>query len=295
MDGQIGMHDSRQSPRRGLGPVDWSFVRRAILPALSLGGVIVFAQAFSVPGPGFDFFAYWSVDPAHPYTTFEGFGAFRYAPPLVWIAGPLKLLPFGVAYWFWFAGMFAILIALTRRWALAWLMFPPVTSELFHGNVHLLLAGALVWGFRWPALWALLPLAKVTTGLPLLWAALRLDRRLVVVGGVFAVIGIATEIVLPGAWSAWIARLLEPSEARLVDGGGAQLAAPLLPRLVVAVAIVVWAAAKGRRWPLAVVLVLSLPQLWFHGISMLVAIPALVRQEAALRGSPADPDLDRPA
>ena len=44
--------------------IDW---RRAALIALSVGGVIVFWAAFRTGGPGFDFYAYWAVDPAHPY------------------------------------------------------------------------------------------------------------------------------------------------------------------------------------------------------------------------------------
>jgi hypothetical protein len=245
---------------------------------------VVGLSAYSVPGPGFDFYAYWSVDPQSPYEVFTGFGAFRYAPPLIWLAGPLRLLPFETAYWMWAALLFAVLVALTGRWALAWLAFPPVTSELFHGNVHLLLAAALVWGFRWPALWAFLPLAKVTTALPLLYPMLRRDARLIGTVIALAAVCLVSLIVSPSAWPAWLERLSEPSGARLVDGGGAQIAIPLALRLPVAAVITIWAAWSRRRWPLAVALALSLPQLWVHGLAILAAIPRLRRL---------DPGLDR--
>ena len=34
------------------------------------------------------------------------------------------------------------------------LAFPPVAIELYHGNIHLLIAVAIVLGFRFPAAWA---------------------------------------------------------------------------------------------------------------------------------------------
>jgi hypothetical protein len=140
-----------------------------------------------------------------------------------------------------------------------------------------LLAAALAWGFRWPALWAFLPLAKISTGLPLLWGVLRRDGRIVVMIGALLVVAAVSIVLMPGAWLGWLERLFEPNDERLVDGGGAQIPIPLLPRLLVAAAVTAWAAISGRRWPLAVALTLSLPQLWIHGFSILVALPILRR------------------
>ena len=122
---------------------------RALRDGLSIAGVFVLITFFWAGGsPGYDFYAYWSVDPADPYAVKEGFGAFHYAPPLVWLAGPLKLVPWPLAYWLWFGILFAVLVWLGRDWALAWLAFPPVASELYHGNIHLLIAAALVLSLR---------------------------------------------------------------------------------------------------------------------------------------------------
>ena len=85
-------------------------VIRAIRDGLSIAGVLLLAVTFVVGGsPGYDFYAYWSVDPADPYAVKEGFGAFHYAP-LVWLAGPLKLVPWPLAYWIWFAILFSVLV-----------------------------------------------------------------------------------------------------------------------------------------------------------------------------------------
>jgi hypothetical protein len=258
---------------------DWT---RLAWPALSVGGLVVLWAAFQTPGAGFDFHAYWVVDPAHPYDRmFASYDAFRYSPPLIWLAGPLKLLPFETAYKVWFAIEFGILVYLTGRWAPAWLLFLPVTSELFHGNIHLLLAGALVVGFRWPACWAFLPLSKVTTGSVLLEPLIRREwRRLLAVALAVMVLVLASLLVTPTAWEEWIGRLVGAWFAALDEGGAASLPIPLAPRLAAAVLIIAWAATTGRRWPLAVALTLSLPEFWIHGLSILTAIPRLRAQRA---------------
>ena len=56
-------------------------------------------------------------------------------------------------------------------------MFVPVLFEFYLGNVHLLLALAIVLGFRWPAAWAFVLLTKITPGIGLLWFAVRREWR----------------------------------------------------------------------------------------------------------------------
>jgi len=98
---------------------------RALRDGLSIAGVLLLLIALRTGGlVGYDFYAYWAVDPADPYVVAEGFGNFHYPPPMVWIAWPLKLLSWPLAYWVWFALLFAVLVWLARDWALAWLAFP---------------------------------------------------------------------------------------------------------------------------------------------------------------------------
>ena len=55
-----------------------------------------------------------------------------------------------------------------------WLFaFPPVALELYHGNVHLLIAAAIALGFSYPWTWSFVLLTKVTPGLALVWFAVR--------------------------------------------------------------------------------------------------------------------------
>ena len=78
-----------------------------------------------------------------------------------------------------------------------WLLaLPPVALELYHGNVHLWIAAAIVLGFRYPWTWAFVLLTKVTPGLGLVWFAARREwRSLAIALGVTAAI-VAVSLVL---------------------------------------------------------------------------------------------------
>jgi hypothetical protein len=256
-------------------PLESATVLRATRDALSIFGVIFLVIALRTGGfPGYDFYAYWSVDPSDPYAVGGSFGNFHYPPPMVWLAGPLKLLPWPLAYWVWFGILFAVLLWLARDWALAWLAFPPVWSELYHGNIHLLLAGALVLSMRWPAASGFLALSKVTTGITLLWWLVRREWRAAAFAlGVPAAIGALSFALTPDLWFTWLSHISSESN----DGAAILVAVPLALRLPIAALLVVVAARLDRPWILAPAVVLSLPLLWVHGLAVLVAITPLVR------------------
>jgi Glycosyltransferase family 87 len=255
-------------------------VVRAVRDGLSIVGVLLLAVTFVVGGsPGYDFYAYWSVDPADPYAVKEGFGAFHYAPPLVWLVGPLKLLPWPMAYWVWFVVLFAVLVWLARDWSLAWLAFPPVASELYHGNIHLLIAAALVLSLRWPIAYAFLVLSKVAPGVTAIWWLVRREwRRLAVALGSAAVVIAVSFLVAPGSWLAWAEHISSESNAAFN-----LLPIPLLVRLPAAALVAVFAARSDRPWLLPVAAVLALPLLWVHGLAILVAITPLYRLSRRIR------------
>ena len=53
----------------------------------------------------------------------------------------------------------------SRASRVLWLLaLPPVALELYHGNIHLWIAAAIVLGFRYPWTWAFVLLTKVTPG-----------------------------------------------------------------------------------------------------------------------------------
>ena len=253
---------------------------RAIRDGLSVAGVLLLIVALRTGGlPGYDFYAYWSVDPANPYVVAEGFGNFHYPPPLVWLAGPLKLLPWPLAYWVWFAFLFGVLVWLARDWALAWLAFPPVASELYHGNVHLLIAAALVLSLRHPAAYAFIALSKVTPSVTALWWIVRREwRALAIALGTTAVVVAVSVALASDQWRTWLTHIqAESNEATIL------ISVPLVLRLPVAVALVIVAARVNRAWLLAPAATLALPLLWLHGLAILVAITPLARLDRVRR------------
>jgi hypothetical protein len=252
---------------------------RATRDALSIAGVLLLVLTMRGEGQGYDFYAYWSVNPADPYAVHEGFGAYHYAPPLVWLVGPLKLLPWPAAYWLWFGFLFAVLIWLARDWALAWLAFPPVVSELFHGNIHLLLAAALVISMRFPAGYAFLALSKVSPGVTAIWWLVRRQWRGLAIAltstGVVVVLSVA---FAPALWLQYLDHIS-------TEGNHAPnlIAIPLLVRLPFAALLTAIAAWRNRPWMLAPAVVLALPLLWFHGLAVLVAMTPLWRRGRLVR------------
>lgn len=240
-------------------------------------GVVMLVVFFSVPGPGFDFYAYWAVDLAEPYRIADGFGAFHYAPPVIWLAAPFKLLPYDVGYVVWTALMAGLLVWMTRSWALAWCAFPPVASELYHGNIDLLLAAALVVGFRVPAAWVLLPITKVTTGINLIWPVLRRDGRAIAAVALVGVAVIGASLLIQGieVWRAWMEHLIV--RMGRPEAGGALMDVSLWLRLPIAIGVMVMAAVTNRRWLVPISVVLAMPLLWVHSLAALVAIQPLWR------------------
>jgi hypothetical protein len=266
--------------------IDLERWRSPIRLGLSAIGVVMLALVFSVPGPGFDFYAYWAVDPVDPYRIADGLGAFHYAPPVIWLAAPFKLLTFDVGYVVWTVLMAGLLVWMTRSWALAWCAFPPVASELYHGNIDLLLAAALVVGFRVSSAWVLLPITKVTTGINLLWPVLRRDGRAIATVALLGAAIIGASLLIQGIdiWRAWIEHLIV--RMGRPEAGGALIDFSLWLRLPIAIAVMVWASITARRWLVPIAVVLAMPLLWFHSLAALVAIQPLWRSAFAEPMSP---------
>jgi hypothetical protein len=267
-----GLADTLHHLTDGIDIARW---RSPLRLGLSAVGVAMLALVYSMKGPGFDFYAYWAVDPRDPYRITDGLGAFHYAPPVLWLAEPFRLLPFDAGYVVWTVLMAALLVWMTRTWALAWCAFPPVASEFFHGNIDLLLAAALVAGFRAAPAWTVLPFTKITTGINLLWPLFRREWRSLGTVALSAGLVIAASVALQGVdvWRAWIEHL----QTRLgrPEAGGALLDISLWLRLPFALAVTAWAALRGHGWLVPVGVVFAMPLLWFHALSGVVAIQPL--------------------
>jgi hypothetical protein len=260
--------------------------RKPAILGLSIFGYVIFAWLMLiVPGTpnfksvvGFDSYAYWAVDPFHPYQAALGtIGSFTYSPAFALAASPAHLVPFGVFFVLWDSFLVVNLVWLTRRMALVWLVFLPVPLELYHANVHLLLATVCVLGFEYPALWSIGILTKLTPGVSLLWFAVRREwRSLAWALGATAAISAVSFAVAPGAWFDWV-RFLTASQA---TGAGSNdwysfLIPPLWLRVIGAAALVVWGARTDRRWVVPVATAVAMPVVWITTPAILVAIPRL--------------------
>ncbi len=287
-------HATAESPPTSMRPIDRLIDRLRIYRAptvlgLSGVGVVFLGWLLLVVGPekgttGFDAFAYWAVSPWHPYATPLGdVGSFTYTPAVALFFAPVHNLMFGAFYVLWAGFLAANLVWLTRRHALMWLAFIPVSLELYEANVHLLLATVCVLGFEYPGLWSIGILTKVTPGISLLWFVVRKEwRSLALALGTTAAIGVVSFAIAPSAWFDWVTFLTSSSSTGPVENASYQwLIPPLVLRLAVAAALIVWGARTDRRWVVPVATVLAMPVLWITSPAVLVAIPRLRRLRTA--------------
>jgi hypothetical protein len=263
--------------------------RRAIRDGLTVAGLLFAAYVFLVVAPaartlGFDAFAYWNLDIEHPYRlTAGGLGAFTYSPAIARLFAPFGALDWPTFLWLWTAILLATAVWLGWRDSLAVLAFPPVALELYHGNVHLLMAAAIALGFRYPGTWAFVALTKATPAVGLVWFAVRREwRQLAIAIGVTAAIAAASIAVDGRLWTEWI------GESLLRTAGGAplnqfSLPIPLWLRVPAAAALVAWGARTTRPWTVPVGATLALPVLWPTGLAILAALWPILQRRPQLR------------
>ncbi|MGI8929043.1 MAG: glycosyltransferase family 87 protein [Candidatus Limnocylindrales bacterium] len=264
--------------------------RRAIRDGLITSGLL--ATAFTIVvvsyfgrSLGFDAFSYWSIDLDDLYgrTVANNFvlGAFRYAPPIAFLFAPLGWLPWRLFLWLWGALMVGTTLWLGGRWSLVLLALPPVALEVYHGNVHLLMAAAVALGFRHPWTWSFVLLTKVTPGVGVLWFAVRREwRSLAIAVGATVIVSVASAVVAPHYWREWVDSLI----SNLNEPQYYSVPPPALVRLPLAAILVVWGARTDRPWTVAVAATLGLPILWPHGLCLaLAAIPFLRLGDQAAR------------
>jgi hypothetical protein len=179
-----------------------------------------------------------------------------------------------------------------RRWL--WVLaFPPVALELYHGNIHLLIAAAIALGFRYPAAWAFVLVTKVTPGVGLLWFAVRREwRSLAIALGVTGALVAVSLVVDFRLWGMWIDQQLLVSLRQ--PPGQPQIEIPLLLRLPAAALLVIWGARTNRKWTVPASAALAMPVLWIAAFSVVVAILALDRPELQPQPRPAKPHTRTP-
>jgi hypothetical protein len=229
-------------------------------------------------GTGHDAHDYWlAARAADPYAAGLSWGhpgAYVYSPAFLQLASPLLYLPWQVFLAAWTAIALGALVWLSRPAALLPMLFVAL-PEIWGGNIHLLLAAAIVLGFRYPAVWAFVVLTKVTPGIGLLWFAIRREWRQLAQAAIATGLVVLVSLVLaPDLWRGWIGVLAGNANSDPIVLGVIPI--PLVVRLPIALALIVWAAPRNHRWALPVACMLALPAWWVGGLTMLLAIPALI-------------------
>jgi hypothetical protein len=261
-------------------------LRDVWIAATIVGPLILLGLFLVVRGNGFDTYSYWRVphggtdlyvgtsDPGGPP------GTFRYAPAFAQLVSLLWWLPWGhfLAAWT-LLNLTAFLLIAPRRWWLAGLAFTPVPFEIFDGNIHLLMALALVAAAKWPAAWSFLLLTKVTPGLGLIWYVVRHEWRnlAIAIGATAGIVVVSAAIGGTGVWLDWVRSLAQERPADWTVFGSC----PFPLRLAMALGLVVWGARRGAMWVLPVAAVLSLASPWLHSLSILVACVPLAARSGA--------------
>jgi len=227
--------------------------------------------------------AYWalSLDDLYARGLVGGEDAYLYSPAFAQLFVPFTWLP-----WTVFAGVWAALNLVALTWmagpviAALLLVIPgsPVIDEVGTGNIHLLIAAAIVIGFRGSAAWAFPLLTKVTPGVGVLWFAGARQWRafLIAIGATFAISAVSF-VIGPHLWFDW-ADVLTGNVDRQIPTEIAIIPGPLWARTAVAGVVALIGGWRGWRWSVPVAATLALPVPWSSGLSVLVAVIALARQ-----------------
>jgi hypothetical protein len=258
-------------------PVPIVVIAGLIALAAAWLGIVYFAEPWGrLAGSGMDARCYWAPDLANPYlhSTWTDQIAYPYSPVFLQILQPIRLLPWQAFMAIWAAILMAAMVYLTGpRLILLGLAFFGL-MEIWGGNIEILVAVAVVLGFRWPATWSFVLLTKVTPGVGLLWFAVRREwRSLAIALAATVVVVVVSAAIQPDAWRRWLDVLTENAGK---NGTWAAVPIPLAVRLPAAVLLLIWGARTNRRWVVPVGVMLALPALWYGGLSiMLATLPLL--------------------
>ncbi len=266
--------------------------RRAIRDGFTLVGLLGIVEQFVqtiLSGGGPDQPAYWGfhLDTLYRGSALGGQAARLYSPAFFQLVAPLSNLPYA-----WFVALWAAIAIAALVWIVGLgpmlgvaILWVGIVGEIPGGNIHMLMAAAIVVGFRYPEAWSFVLLTKVLPGLGLLWFPLRGEWRpfLRALAATAIVVAISA-VFAPQLWAGWIALLV-----RQATGGGdtgtsyGPFSLPI--RMALGLLVLVWGARTDRRWVVPITAVLASPILPVAP-SMLVACIPLAR-----RTVPQDPEL----
>jgi glycosyl transferase family 87 len=273
----------------GIEPFAWlqSPFWRTVRTRLPMDAVIVVGAVFVVfrllniypwTVPQLDFHAYWESRDVINYPAYSPFliGAFLYSPAFAHVIAPLTALPWQVFAGIWTGLIIAAFVWLAGRWSLPLLFILVVPLEIYLGQVDILIAAAIVIGFRYPAAWAFPVLTKIAPGVGLLWFAFRREwRNLLIALAATAGVAAISALIAPTLWKGWIDLLLR-SASDHQQVSGAYLALPIWLRMPISIGLLWWGARKDHYWVVPVAAFLAMPILWANVFTILVgALPLL--------------------
>ena len=278
----------------------WTHAHEALV-LIALGALLLVAVAQlrepAVPWLTWDSHVYWRAALAsdlYANALVGELGAYLYSPAFAQLLAPAGLLPWPIFLFGWATVSIAVAAALcaapiARR---PWLWLPLAMLAILDigaGNVNVLIAAAVVIGFRWPGAWSFVILTKVTPGLALLWFAARREwSHLAMALGVTAlVIGISAVFEV-SAWLDWMTMLLGHGTPRALSG---DIAIPAHIRFPVALILVTWGAWSDRRWVVPAACLLLMPVIWPNTLALLLGSAALAAAAPQRTPKPAAPVL----
>ena len=270
--------------------------RRAIRDGLTLVGVLGVLFLFVVAtlqGGGADTGAFWGIHLGSLYGGLQWLqnGAHIYSPAFYEVLLPLSALPWHVFVAVWAAIALAALVWMVRPgpWLGVAVLWVGIVGEIQGGNIHMLMAAAIVAGFRYPEAWSLLLLTKVVPGIGVLWFPLRGDWRgfARAIGGTIAVAAISF-VLAPNLWFDWVHLLLGLTHYAS-QGATTLFGVPLLPRVAIALVVLAWGARTDRPWVVPVVAVLASPLVNVAPSMLVACIPLALRGGTRPRPVPAAP------
>jgi hypothetical protein len=233
---------------------------------------------------GLDSHAYWGAWADGLYERAPAtLDAFLYSPAFAQVIWPLTLLPWLAFGILWSTAATLAFLHLFRP--LGWRWAVPLTAcclpEILTGNVFWVLALVAAYGLRWPALWAVPLLTKLTPALGPIWFLTRREWRSLGISVAATVLVLAVSaLVSPHEWTAWV-RFLRDHDQMASASLGLPGVPPPWVRIPLAVTLTVWAALTNRRWGLPAAMVLATPVFGVAALTILAAIPRLAQPPAA--------------
>jgi hypothetical protein len=274
------------SPTMGvLAPAPWATRLRgtasraapyATVATLGIGIAFAVAQIVGLTPLAFDAQAYWAAKPGELYQTgWESteYAPFLYSPAFADALAPFRLLSDRMFTGLWQLMLFTVLALVLRGWSLVlvvagllWFVVPipllgVVMADIAHGNIQILLGAVAILGLRYPALWSIAILSKVTPGIGLLWFVARGEwRNLAIALAATGAIALISFIYIPGDWFAW-ATFLRDSVSVVFPQWVVPV--PLGIRLATGAALIIWGGRTDRPWvlPIACGWVIPMPYL----------------------------------